>query len=59
MSLVGLIAALVKSNAIVTHFKAPGRLLLNIEPDLRSARMFANIRQGFLNDVQHLDLQVR
>ena len=47
-----------KAEAIVTHLKTPGRLLLHVQPHLRGPGMFAHIRQGFLHDVKHLDLQV-
>lgn len=59
MGFVELIGARVEADAVVADFKTPGRLLLHIKPDLRSPGVLANVGQGFLNNVQHLDLQVR
>ena len=43
-----------KTLAIVTHLKAPLRLLLHVKPDARSTRVLACIGKRLLHDVQHL-----
>ena len=59
MGLIELVVAGQEADAIVAHLKAPGGLLLYIEPDLRGPGVLSDIGQRFLNNMQHLYLQVR
>ena len=57
MGLVELVVA-GEADAVVAHLEAPFGLLQYVDPDLRRARMLADIGQGLLDDVQYLDLQI-
>lgn len=59
MRLVRLIFVMVKSKAIIMYFELPGRLLLNLQGDVRSIGVFSYVGQRLLNDMKHLNLRIR